>query len=127
VSHWWDGTREEIDEYFRQQWEREAQLLAFFDEVGGRMTRKALAAKFNLKPGRVCMLVRRHVEQQERAQLHAKVERLEQERTFTSIAERLWMDLGWLATELEKRATTSAAASSRPGRAGSEATRSSEA
>jgi hypothetical protein len=108
--NWWDGTREEIDEYFRQERAREDAMLAFWDEVGGRITKKALAAKFNLKPTRVGLLIRRREEAREREALHAKIERLEEGAhiaaragTFTAIAERLWMTLGWLATELEKR------------------------
>ena len=105
--NWWDGTTEEINEHFRQQWLREDQMLAFHDQVGGQMTKKALAAKFNLKPTRVSLLIRRRDDARERASMLAKIERLEELRakssTFTSIAERLWMDLGWLAMELERR------------------------
>jgi hypothetical protein len=97
-------------EIWRQERLREDAMLAFWDEVGGRITKKALAAKFNLTPTRVSLLVRRHVEAQERKRMLAEIERLKtsahinaRASTFTAIAERLWMDLGWLAMELEKR------------------------
>jgi hypothetical protein len=117
----WDGKSEaEWQEIWAEERLREDAMLAFHDEVGDRMTKKALAAKFNLKPTRVSLLIRRRVEARERESMLAKIERLEELRakssTFTSIAERLWMDLGWLATEIEKRrqrATTAAEASSR--------------
>jgi hypothetical protein len=99
----------ELEEY-RRQWAREDQALAFWDEVDGRITGKALAAKFNLKASRLCMLLRRHRERRERGRLLDKIERLEagahiaaRAGTFTAVAERLWMELGWLATELENR------------------------
>jgi hypothetical protein len=92
------------------KWKTEAAMLAFHDEVGGRITKKALAAKFNLKPTRVGLLVRRHVDKQERGRMLDKIKRLEttahitaRASTFTAIAERLWMDLGWLAMALEER------------------------
>jgi len=80
-------------------------MLAFYDEIGGRITKKALAEKFNLKPTRVGLLVRRHVDAHERERMLDEIDRLK-ENTFTAIAERLWMDLGWLATEIEKRRVT---------------------
>jgi hypothetical protein len=99
----WDGkSLKEWQEIKRQERLREDEMLAFHDEVGGRITKKALAEKFNLKPTRVGLLVRRHVEDQERERTLVEIEWLKAD-TFTAIAERLWMELGWLATELEKR------------------------
>jgi hypothetical protein len=102
VSFWGGKSDEEWEEIWRLERLREDEMLAFHDEVGGRITRKALAAKFDLKPTRVSHLVRRHVEARERARMLDEIERLKAN-TFTAIAERLWLDLGWLATELEKR------------------------
>jgi hypothetical protein len=96
----------EWEEIWRQERLREDKMLAFHDQVGDRMTKKALAEKFNLKPTRVGLLVRRHDEARERGRMIAELERLRLKataNTFTAIAERLWMELGWLATELEKR------------------------
>lgn len=102
--------QEEWNEIWRQERLREDAMLAFHDEVGDRITRKALADKFDLKPTRVTLLIRRRREERKLAQLFAKIEQLETSQqisaktsTFTAIAERLWMDLGWLAMELEKR------------------------
>jgi predicted HTH domain antitoxin len=47
-------------------------------------------------------LIRRRDEAQHRERIAVEIKRLKAD-TFTAIAERLWMDLGWLATELEKR------------------------
>jgi hypothetical protein len=102
MSFWGGKSDEEWEEIWRQERLREDEMLAFHDEVGGRITKKALAEKFNLTPTRVGLLVRRHVEALERARMLDEIERLKAN-TFTAIAERLWMDLGWLATELEKR------------------------
>jgi|HubBroStandDraft_6_1064221.scaffolds.fasta_scaffold94992_4 hypothetical protein len=105
----WEKSDEEWEEIWRQERLREDEMLAFCDQVGGRITKKALAAKFNLKPTRVGLLIRRRDEARERARMLDEIERLKGERlkaratTFTAIAERLWMELGWLATELEKR------------------------
>ena len=100
---WLEGkSREEWDEIWRRERLREDEMLDFWDEVGGEITGKALAEKFDLKVGRVNRLIRSRRESREREQLFVKIEQLEQE-TFTSLAERLWMDLGWLATELERR------------------------
>jgi hypothetical protein len=102
------------EEGWREHWDqerlREEAMLAFHDEVGGKITRKALAEKFDLSPTRVCLLVRRHVEALELGRMHAElrqrnaeIERLKASAAFTAVAERLWMDLGWLAMELESR------------------------
>lgn len=103
----WGGKSEaEWEEIWRQERLREDKMLAFHDEVGDRMTKKALAAKFNLKPTRVGLLVRRRDEARERERMRVEIERLRLKATansFTAVAERLWMVLGWLATELEKR------------------------
>jgi hypothetical protein len=101
MSFWGGKSLEEWEETWRLERLREDEMLAFVDEVGG-LTQKALAAKFNLRPGRVSLLVRRHVEAQERERMLDEIKRLKAN-TFTAIAEKLWMDLGWLAMELEKR------------------------
>jgi hypothetical protein len=110
LSFWGGKSEEEWQEIWRQERLREDAMLAFHDEVGGRITKKALAAKFNLKPTRVGLLIRRREEARERARMLDEIERLKttahitaRATTFTAIAERLWMELGWLATELEKR------------------------
>jgi len=106
VSLWYGKTDAEWREIWRQERLREDDALAYYDEVGGQITGKALAQKFDLGVGRVNRLLRRRREGRERALLFDKIERFEQERAsnaFASVAERLWMDLGWLATELEKR------------------------
>lgn len=101
--NFWDGkSKEEWVEIWRLERLREDEMLALYDEIGGAITKKALAAKFNLKPTRVGDLVRRHVEAAERQRMLVEIERLKAD-TFTAIAERLWMDLGWLAMELERR------------------------
>jgi hypothetical protein len=102
VSFWGGKSEEEWREIWRQERLREDGMLAFYDEVGGRITRKALAGKFSLRPGRVGLLVRRHDEDRERERMLVEIRRL-RANDFASTAERLWMELGWLATELEKR------------------------
>ena len=102
VSFWGGKSDEEWQEIWRLERLREDEMLAFHDEVGGQITKKALAEKFNLRRGRVGILIRRRVEAQERHRMFVEIEQLKAN-TFTAIAERLWMDLGWLATELEKR------------------------
>jgi hypothetical protein len=102
---WGGKSEEEWREIWRLERLREDQMLAFRDAVGGRITKKALAGKFDLKPTRVGNLVRRHVEAQERGRLFAEIEALKAD-SFTAMAERLWMELGWLAAELEKRRPT---------------------
>lgn len=102
MSVWGGKSEEEWSEIWHQERLRENEMLAFHDEVGGQITKKALAEKFNLKPTRVGLLVRHHVEAHERERMLVEIERLKAD-TFTAIAERLWMELGWLATELEKR------------------------
>jgi hypothetical protein len=102
VSFWGGKSDEEWAEYWRRERLREDEMLAFYDEVGGRITNKALAEKFDLKPVRVGVLIRRHVEFQHRERMAAEIKHLKA-RGFTEIAEELWMELGWLATELEKR------------------------
>jgi hypothetical protein len=92
----------EWEEIWRQERLREDEMLAFCDEVGDRITKKALAEKFNLKPTRVGHLIRRRDDARERQRMRDEIERLKAN-TFTAIAERLWMELGWLAMELEKR------------------------
>ena len=100
---WLEGkSREEWNEFWRRERLREDEMLDFWDEVGGNITGKALAEKFDLRVGRVNRLIRSRRESRERKHLFVKIEQLEQE-TFTSLAERLWMDLGWLAMELERR------------------------
>jgi hypothetical protein len=110
MTYWGGKSEEEWDEFWRQERLREDAMLAFHDEIGGRITQKALAAKFGLKPTRVSLLIRRRTMAREREALLAKIERLEttahipaRASTFTAVAERLWMELEWLATELEKR------------------------
>jgi hypothetical protein len=111
MTDWWSGkSRAEWEEIWRLERLREDAMLAFWDEVGGRITKKALAEKFNLTPTRTQHLIRRREEARERARMLAEIERLKttahitaKASTFTAIAERLWMTLGWLATELEKR------------------------
>ena len=102
MSFWGGKSEEEWREIWSQEWLREDEMLAFHDEVGGRITKKALAEKFNLKPTRVSLLVRRREEARERGRMQDEIARLKAN-TFTAIAERLWMELEWLATELEKR------------------------
>jgi hypothetical protein len=101
---------ERMREIWRLERQREDEMLAFYDQCEEPVTRKALAAKFDLKPTRVCLLVRRHVEAQERERLavervrmEAELEGLKGEGAFTRLAEDLWMTLGWLAQELEER------------------------
>jgi hypothetical protein len=108
--NYWSETEEQMLERWRLERLRENAMLAFHDEIGGGMTGKALALKFDLRPGRVCKLLRERRESREREALHVKIERLEagahiaaRAGTFTAIAERLWMDLGWLASSLENR------------------------
>ena len=113
MSFWEEKSRGEWLEIWRQERLREDEMLAFYDKVvagGGRITKKALAEKFNLSRTRTQHLIRRHDEARERARMfderermHAEIERLKAGATFTGIAERLWMTLGWLATELEKK------------------------
>jgi hypothetical protein len=99
-------SEEEYWERLRETWRlerlREDEMLAFYDQIEGKMTRKALAEKFNLKTTRVCLLVRNHLAYQERGRLQDEIEQLKAN-TFVSLAERLWMTLGWLAQELEER------------------------
>jgi hypothetical protein len=109
MSFWGEKSDEEWQEIWRQERLRADQMLAFHDEVGG-LTKKALAAKFNLKPTRVGLLIRRRDDAREdermrveRERMHAEIERLKAAAAFTAMAERLWMELGWLAMELEKR------------------------
>jgi hypothetical protein len=83
-------------------WVREDAMLDYYDKVCGQITGKALAKQFNLSYTRANLLIRRHVAKREREWLHAKIEQLEAN-TFESFAERLWMDLEWLATKLERR------------------------
>jgi hypothetical protein len=103
-------SEEEREEIWRLERLRVDEMLAFHDEVCGRITKKALAEKFNLRPGRVCLLIRRQNEARVRERLleerelrNAEIERLKAAATFTGLAERLWMTLGWLATALEER------------------------
>jgi hypothetical protein len=113
ADFWYGKSRAEWEEIWRLERLREDEMLAFYDEViagGGRITKKALAEKFNLTRTRTQHLIRRRVEARERARMfderermHAEIERLKEAPTFTGIAERLWMTLGWLAAELEKR------------------------
>lgn len=113
MTDWWSGkSRAEWEEIWRLERQREDAMLAFWDEVGGRITKKALAEKFNLTRTRTQLLIRRRLEARERERLrverermHAEIERLKAAATFTGIAERLWMTLGWLAMELEARRT----------------------
>lgn len=103
----WDGkSDEEWQEIWRLEQLREDEMLAFWDEVGGGITKKALAAKFNFKPTRVSHLIRRREDARERERMYDEIARLRLKANagvFTAMAERLWMDLGWLAAELEKR------------------------
>jgi len=69
-------TDEEWREIWRKERLREDKMLDFHDQVGDRMTKKALAAKFNLKPTRVSLLVRRHDEARERQRMLAEIEQL---------------------------------------------------
>lgn len=111
MSDFWCGkSRAEWEEIWRLERLREDAMLAYYDEVGGRITKKALAEKFNLTRTRTQLLIRRLVEARERGRLrderdrmHAEIERLKASAAFTVMAERLWMTLGWLATELETR------------------------
>jgi hypothetical protein len=101
---YWDGkSLEEWREIWRLELLREDEMLAFYDEVGGQITRKALAEKFNLRPARVGLLIRRRVDDRERMRIHAEIERFREAADFTGLAEKLWMTLGWLATALEER------------------------
>jgi len=98
---WLNGkSEEEWAEIWRQERLREDEMLAFYDEAPWRLTKKELAKKFNLRPTRVSLLTRRRDERRHRERMAAALEMM----SFTATAERLWMDLGWLATELEKRA-----------------------
>jgi hypothetical protein len=108
MSSWGGKSDEEWAEIWRLERLREDAMLAFHNEVGDAITKKALAAKFNLKPTRVGLLIRRQVEARERARMLGEIARLKaalpsRNSTFTAIAERLWMELGWLAAEIEKR------------------------
>jgi uncharacterized protein (UPF0335 family) len=105
-----DDYWERLREIWRQERLREDEMLAFYDQCKEPITRKALAEKFDLKATRVCLLVRRHVEYQERERLavervhmEAELEGLKGGAAFTRLAEGLWMTLGWLAQELEER------------------------
>jgi hypothetical protein len=113
VNLWCGKTDAEWREIWRLERLREDDMLVYHDEVGGQITGKALAEKFNLRVGRVRHLIRRRREDRERERLSAELEQFKTD-SFTSIAERLWMDLGWLATELEKQAATAASASTPP-------------
>jgi hypothetical protein len=106
VSVWGGKSGEEWREFWRLERLREDAMLAFHDEVGGRIAKKALAERFGLKPTRVGFLVRRREEARERERMLVGIKRLKAD-TFILMAERLWMDLGWLATELEKRRAAS--------------------
>jgi uncharacterized protein (UPF0335 family) len=98
----WDGkSKEEWREIWRLERIREDEMLAFCDEVDS-ITHKALAEKFDLKPARVGWLIRRRDASRRSERLHLEIKRLK-ENDFTTMAEKLWMELGWLATELEKR------------------------
>lgn len=108
--NWWDKPEAEWAEIWRQERLREDEALAYWDQIGGAITKKSLAAKFNLKPTRLGLLIREREARRERARMLGEIERLKtsahinaRASTFTAIAERLWMDLGWLAMELEKR------------------------
>ena len=113
ADFWYGKSRAEWEEIWRLERLREDEMLAFYDGVvagGGRITKKALAEKFNLTRTRTQHLIRRRVEAcerkrmfDERERMHAEIERLKAAAAFTGIAERLWMTLGWLAMELEKR------------------------
>jgi hypothetical protein len=87
---------------WREEQLREKEMLVFYDAVNGRITKKALAEKFNLRPVRVGLLVRRHEERLDHERMLAEIERL-RANTFTSMAEKLWIELGWLRLELERR------------------------
>jgi hypothetical protein len=102
VGFWQGKSDEEWLEIWRLERLREDEMLAFHDEVDGRITKKALAEKFNLKPTRVSLLINRHIEAQHRDRMAAEIKRLKAI-GFVEIAEQLWTTLGWLATELEKR------------------------
>ena len=81
LSHGWQGSSEAVDAFLGREkrggmardWRlerlREDEMLAFHDAVGGGITQKALAKKFNLKPSRVSLLVRRHIEAQQRERM----------------------------------------------------------
>jgi hypothetical protein len=102
MSYWGGKSQEEWDQIWRLERLREDEMLAFHDQVGGQITKKALAEKFDLKPTRVGLLIRRRDEAREREHTRVEIERLKAN-GFTEIAEQLWMTLGWLAAELEKR------------------------
>lgn len=79
-------------------------MLAFRDEVDYPITNKALSEKFDLKPTRVSLLIRRHKEASERERMHAEIKQLrENAADFTTMAEKLWMELEWIANKLEQR------------------------
>lgn len=102
MSLWLGKTNEEWLEIWRQERLRENEMLDFRDSFNGHITNKALAEKFNLKPTRVGLLIRREARAREEARMFDEIERLKAN-TFTAMAEKLWIELEWLATELERR------------------------
>lgn len=100
----WDGyggkSLEEWQEIWRQERLREDEMLVFYDHHDSPITGKALAEIFNLTPARVNLLIRRRREARERERMANELEQLKAD-TFTAMAERLWMDLGWLVMALE--------------------------
>jgi len=81
---------------------REDEMLAFSDGVDYPITNKALAEKFDLRPGRVGILLRQRREARKLERMQTEIKQL-REVNFTAMAEKLWMELEWIATKLEQR------------------------
>ena len=81
---------------------REDEMLAFSDGVDYPITNKALAEKFDLRPGRVGILLRQRREARKLERMQTEIKQL-REANFTTMAEKLWMELEWIATKLEQR------------------------
>jgi len=81
---------------------REDEMLAFSDGVDYPITNKALAEKFDLRPGRVGILLRQRREARKLERMQTEIKQL-REVNFTTMAEKLWMELEWIATKLEQR------------------------
>jgi hypothetical protein len=90
-------------EIWRQERVREDKMLAFSDGIDYPITNKALAEKFDLKPTRVGLLLHRRREARKLERMRAEIQQLRESNDFTAMAEKLWMELGWIADKLEQR------------------------
>jgi len=103
------GETEEIhrmSNYLLEVWRleriREDKMLAFSDGIDYPITNKALAEKFDLRPVRVGLLLRQRREARKLERMQTEIKQL-REVNFTTMAEKLWMELEWIATKLEQR------------------------